>query len=211
MKDVNSTTLFATFIALVIATILCGMTMGKNKEEKIIRYNYINILELEEKIKLEYFTKITGKKEIAEYSIKYTRMYDVDLALFVALMKAESRFNPRAVNLNIDPETKEVWSIDRGLCQLNSATFPYLTNREFFNPEANIMHAVNYLRNCLDSADNNKVKALAFYNAGIGSVKNKRIGEKTLNYINYILNEKERYDDDLARMLSEVVSNAVKK
>lgn len=195
----------------IIAIVIMSISTGVITVNKVDKTFNLNPPEFEEKIQLEYFTKITGKKDISEYSIKYTKMHGIDLPLFVALMKAESRFNPRAINLNIDPETNEVWSIDRGLCQLNSATFPYLTNSDFFNPEINIAHATKYFRQCLDNANNNTVKALAYYNAGIWSVKNKRIGDKTLNYINYILSEKERYEHDLNMLLREVYNNAYKK
>jgi hypothetical protein len=152
---------------------------------------------LEDKLVLRYLTDYTGSKEIASLMMTYSDKYKIDRNLLLALAFTESSFNPRAVNYNTNG------SIDRGLCQLNNKTFTHLKKEEFFDPEVNISHAAEFLRWCLDQSNNNNVKALAFYNAGIGNVSKKKVGEVTLNYIQKIIDEKTRLEDGITAYLDE--------
>ena len=83
---------------------------------------------------------------------------DVPFGLAFSLMWAESRFDPEAYNRN-------AVSIDRGLFQLNSESFPQLSRDDFYDIETNVSNGVSYLRYCLNLGEN-EIVALAIYNAG---------------------------------------------
>ena len=110
------------------------------------------------------------------------------LRLFAAfsLAFAESSYNPNAVNSN---ET----SIDRGLFQLNSKSFPELTESDFFNPETNAKHGLAYLAKSIERGGN-EIVGLAMYNAGSGRVTGKGTPKMTLDYISKIINYKDEID-----------------
>jgi len=161
-------------------------TEGKNNE--ILTTNAL---------KLKYYTYITGNETIANLAVEYTKMYNIDTNLFLAIMRVESAFNPRAINHNKNG------SIDRGLCQLNNKTFSNLTVKDFYNIETNIKYGTSFLDWCLKKSQKNTVKALAFYNAGIGAVTKKKVGEHTLDYINKVLTRKREFDAGLNNFLVE--------
>jgi membrane-bound lytic murein transglycosylase MltF len=148
-------------------------------------------------LKQEYFTHIIGSETIARSVIKYTGAKNIDPSLLVALMKVESKFNPRAENYNYNG------SVDRGLCQLNDLTFTGLKREDFFDPETNIKNAATYLDWCLKKSGNKLVRALAYYNIGIGNVAKRKVGPNTLDYIGLIIEEKRVLDAGLKTYLSE--------
>lgn len=127
---------------------------------------------------IEYYTVVTGDREIAQIIYDEASRYNVDPELAFALAFSESAFRPYAVNKNRN-------SIDRGLFQLNSRSFPHLKEEDFFDPEINVPLGVAYLRYCLDIGGN-EVAALAMYNAGPNRVKDNRTPNMTLNYISKI-------------------------
>lgn len=149
-----------------------------------------------EQAKLEYFTGIINDAEIAEYAVKYSEISNIDTSLIVALMKVESNFNPLAINYNRNG------SIDRGICQLNNSTFKHFKIADFYNVELNIKTGCDFLRWCIDNADDSIVMALAYYNAGYGNVSRENVGDITLNYINKILGYKKTYDDQIALLMN---------
>ncbi|MDC7231994.1 MAG: transglycosylase SLT domain-containing protein [Spirochaetales bacterium] len=127
---------------------------------------------------LEYFAIVSGSYEIAKLIYDEAVKYNIEPELVFALVFNESSFNPRAVNQNSN-------SIDRGLFQLNSRSFPNLREEDFFKPEINVPLGVAYLRYCLDMGGN-EVTALAMYNAGPNRVKDSRTPRMTLDYIHKI-------------------------
>ncbi|MDR0389585.1 MAG: lytic transglycosylase domain-containing protein [Spirochaetaceae bacterium] len=127
-----------------------------------------------------FFGAITHSEEIAAQVLALTAENDISPSLVFALMWEESRFNPGAVNRNANN------SIDRGLFQLNSASFPSLKVEDFFNTGVNIRYGLAHLKMCLDQAGS-EVAALAMYNAGLNRVRSGATPERTLNYINRIL------------------------
>ncbi|WP_407425020.1 lytic transglycosylase domain-containing protein, partial [Treponema sp.] len=93
-----------------------------------------------------------------------------------SLAYVESRFKATAVNSNTNH------TIDRGLFQLNSASFPKLTEAEFFDPKVSAKYGMSHLRYCMDIAGND-ITALAMYNAGTSRVKQNKTPQHTLNYV----------------------------
>lgn len=127
---------------------------------------------------LDFFTSITGSRTIADAILRNALKHEVDAALAFALAHEESRYKTTAVGHNSD-------SIDRGLFQLNSKSFPKLSVPEFFDPEKNAHHGMAHLAFCLE-AGGNEVAALAMYNAGQTRVAKGGTPRKTLDYIHRI-------------------------
>lgn len=171
--------------------------VGEHKSNKKEKIKVDKFKATREKLIIEYYSDIIGNKQIASHVIKYSKLNDIDASLLAAVINVESSFNPKAVNKNKNG------SMDRGLCQLNNKTFKNLSVNEFYNPETNIKHGANFLKWCTVESKNNVVKALAYYNAGIGNVSRKKVGESTLNYINKVLKNKQQFDDGLKIYLSE--------
>jgi len=128
---------------------------------------------------VEFFAALTGSQEISEIILAEASRQNLSPALVFALAYHESRFKVRAVNRNSS-------SIDRGLFQLNSRTFPKLTIEEFFDPVLNARLGMNHLRFCLEEGGN-EVVALAVYNAGLTRIRTGGTPLSTLNYINKII------------------------
>lgn len=127
---------------------------------------------------LEFFGSITKSRDIAAAILDNAKEYTVPAALAFALAYEESQFQPRAINRNAD-------SVDRGLFQLNSKSFPNMTIEQFYDPALNARKGVAHLAYCLDEGGN-EVTALAIYNAGFGRVSKGGTPRKTLDYISRI-------------------------
>lgn len=140
-----------------------------------------------------FFTAIVHSEKLARIILKRAEEYDVSPSLAAALSWEESKFNPRAVNRNAA-------SIDRGLFQLNSKSFPKLAEKEFFDPDLNARYGIAHLRWCLDLAGTD-VSALAMYNAGTTRVRSDSTPKKTLDYVARILQFKNGVDALFAREL----------
>ena len=97
---------------------------------------------------------------------KYSNKFGVDNSLVLALIKAESNFNPDAVSR----------ADAKGIMQLTEDTFDFCNNalktdtENIFAPEANIRAGVWYLSYLLDRYNGNYENALAAYNAGASNV-----------------------------------------
>ncbi|MCR5724650.1 MAG: lytic transglycosylase domain-containing protein [Treponema sp.] len=136
-----------------------------------------------------FYTHVTSSREVALAILENADKNDIPLSMAFALAYVESRFKPDAVNKNGN------YTVDRGLFQLNSASFPRLTEEDFFNPEISAKYGMMHLRFCIDMAGN-EVTALAMYNAGTTRVKNNNTPRSTLNYVGKI----EQYRANLENM-----------
>ncbi|MDR0319909.1 MAG: lytic transglycosylase domain-containing protein [Treponema sp.] len=146
----------------------------------------------------EFFASICSNRDIAEAILYNCNNNNVSPSLAFALCWEESRFNPNAVNRH-----NRDGSIDRGLFQLNSNSFPNLDNSAFFNIYANSRNAIEHLRQCMDLGGS-EISALAMYNAGEGRVKSTGTPHVTLNYISRILENRARIDRRFhSRLISE--------
>lgn len=96
---------------------------------------------------------------IADSIIAYSGKYEVDPYLVVAIIAAESRFNPHARS----------YKGAMGLGQLMPATAA-AHNVDAWDPIENLHLAVRILRKNLDKYNGDWNKALAAYNAGTGAV-----------------------------------------
>lgn len=129
---------------------------------------------------LAFFASLTASEEISEIILDAATERNLPPALVFALVHEESRFNPRAVNRNSQ-------TVDRGLFQLNSASFPKLSLEDFFDPKTNARYGTAHLAYCLEQGGN-EVAALAVYNAGYGRVNKTGTPRATLDYIHRALN-----------------------
>lgn len=135
-----------------------------------------------------FYTNITGDRDVAIAILTYAEKNDIPLSLAFALAYTESKYKVTAVGHNTNGTT------DRGLFQLNSNTFPKLTEEDFFDPYTSAKYGLAHLKQCLRSAGNS-VSALAMYNAGQGRVSSNKTPQITLNYIGKIISYQNRLDD----------------
>jgi len=135
---------------------------------------------------IAFFTAITHSEEIARAILKQSDEYDLPPSLVTALVWEESRFDHLALN-------KNKGSVDRGLFQLNSKSFPKLKEADFFDIGENTRLGTAHLRWCLDLAGT-EVSALAMYNAGTTRVSTGGTPKKTLDYASRILDFKNGLD-----------------
>ena len=128
----------------------------------------------------DFFVQITGSEQIALPIMYHAEKNAVPFSLMFSIAWVESKYKPSAYN-------KNTTTIDRGLFQLNSASFYTLQLEEFFNPEINSLHAGKHVRYCLDRSAGDTATALAIYNAGLGRVRSGSIPESTQVYISRVL------------------------
>lgn len=127
-----------------------------------------------------FYTHIAGSKEVAQAILTEADKNDIPLSLAFALAYTESRYNTNAVHKNANS------TIDRGLFQLNSNTFPKLTESDFFDPYVSSKYGMSHLKFCLNTAGN-EVAGLAMYNAGTNRVRSNTTPQTTLNYVGNIV------------------------
>ena len=133
-----------------------------------------------------FFESLTGDLQIAEAILEQSIKRKVSPALAFALAYEESGYNPRAFNKNAS-------SVDRGVFQLNSMSFPTLATEEFYDIETNVRLGLAHLEFCLESGGND-VAALAVYNAGLGRVSKGGTPRRTLDYIYKITGNRDRLE-----------------
>jgi soluble lytic murein transglycosylase-like protein len=149
-------------------------------------------------ILITYYTNITRSERIAKVILKYADMYNISPALAFALCKSESGFDINAINVNKDE------TVDRGLFQLNSKSFPELSEEDFFSVETNTLFGLKYLKYCLEKSEN-EIVALSMYNAGENRISSKGAPLITLNYVSLVLEYKERLETELRKLINEVL------
>lgn len=142
----------------------------------------------------DFFASLTGSRKIADIILGYAEKNGIRPSLAFALALEESRFTPRAINDNGD-------SVDRGLFQLNSKSFPKLGENEVYDPEINARYGLAHLRFCLDEGGN-EVAALAMYNAGNGRVGRGATPRRTLDYVYRVL----AYDKNISNFFEATVA-----
>ncbi len=183
-----------------------SLNQGNQKEEE----NLFSYEELKSKVKLNqkkddaglalyrqmqsrvavewFYIHISDSKDVALAILEEAEKNDIPLSLAFALAHTESNFNVKAKNTNSNS------SVDRGLFQLNSNSFPNLSEEEFYDPKISAKYGLSHLKHCLKLAGN-EISALAMYNAGTNKVRNNGTPQMTLNYISKIENYRSYIED----------------
>jgi Soluble lytic murein transglycosylase and related regulatory proteins (some contain LysM/invasin domains) len=142
---------------------------------------------------LTFFSSLAKSEIVARAILDNSLKRGVRPSLAFALALEESDFRTDAFNKNGD-------SVDRGLFQLNSKSFPKLKIQEFYDPEINARYGLAHLQGCLEEAGN-EVAALAMYNAGNNRVRKGSTPQRTLDYISRIL----AYEDNISSLFAAKV------
>jgi soluble lytic murein transglycosylase-like protein len=150
-----------------------------------------------------FFASVAGSEDVSRSILYWADVDSVPVALAFSLAYEESRFEPRALSRNKG-------SVDRGLFQLNSKSFPGLSDKEFFDPWDNSRFGIDHLRFCLAEAGN-EVAALAIYNAGSGRVKGDGTPRVTLDYISRILDTRSKIDRALKSRADAAKGSGLRK
>lgn len=105
-----------------------------------------------------------------QYVEKYSQQFGVEPSLMYALIREESRFNPRGLSRTMAHGLTQIMpSTGRGIAR-NLGIRPYNTSR-LFEPELNVRMGTYYLSQQLRSFKGDKHLALAAYNGGSGNVR----------------------------------------
>jgi soluble lytic murein transglycosylase-like protein len=135
---------------------------------------------------VSYFVQETGSEATALPIMYYAERYGIPFSLVFSLAYVESRYRTTAVNRNSS-------SIDRGLFQLNDKTFRHLAEDDFFHPDVNTYHGMQYLLFCLKQGADIP-QALAIYNAGWTRVAAGRTPAITRRHVSKILAKSEQIE-----------------
>jgi soluble lytic murein transglycosylase-like protein len=137
----------------------------------------------------KYYNKNLSEAEaqlIARSILYYSHQYGIDPRLVVALIVAESRFNPKAVS----PKGAQ------GLGQLMPGTASYLGVSNAFDIQQNVFGTIKYLREQVDrwrSHADVLDRVLASYNAGPEAVKKHNGVPPYRETKNYVVKVKKLY------------------
>ena len=92
---------------------------------------------------VEFYDGFVGNTDLTYSILAAADLYNVPINTLFALIWAESGFNPSAVNGKGNKDGTN----DKGLMQLNSRYFPGIDR---LNPEINLQHGCNHLRDRFD-------------------------------------------------------------
>lgn len=138
-----------------------------------------------------YYSRVVNSREVAQAILQSAEEYSIPLSLAFALAHTESNFKVTAMHKNTNG------TIDRGLFQLNSESFPKLEESDFYDPRTSARYGLAHLKFCMNTAGN-EIAALAMYNAGATKVRKNNTPQITLNYISKIQNYKKDLEENFA-------------
>ena len=141
-----------------------------------------------------FYSQVTKSREITEAILAAADINDISIPLAFSLAWVESSYRIKALNRNSN-------SVDRGLFQLNSRTFPNLHEEQFYDPRTNAEYGLAHFRYCLEVGDNELV-ALAIYNAGVNRVR-RGTPYSTLHHVARILDNKRELFESFTQMLKD--------
>jgi len=137
---------------------------------------------------VDYYTQLTSDRTVALAILETCDDLGLDPSLGFSLAWNESKFNPRAINYN--PTT-----MDRGLFQLNTKTFPELDRKAVFDPRRNARQGLAFYKYAFTKLGT-EAKALGYYNSGIGMLTDRALPRSTQAYVKKILADRDRMDRD---------------
>lgn len=151
-----------------------------------------------------FYYQITGNKSVTQAILSEADKNNIPLSLAFSLAHTESNYRVNATNKNKNN------TIDRGLFQLNSNSFPALTEEDFFDPFVSSKYGMSHLRFCLNTAGN-EVSALAMYNAGTNRVRSNSTPQTTLNYVGNIISYQKTLDQMFADQVTTYFDTPINK
>lgn len=131
---------------------------------------------------LAFYRDVAGNSDVAKSILNHAIEKQVPINLAFALAFAESSFNPNAENRSNTNGT-----VDRGLFQLNSATF---RNADYFNIDVNTNLALDYLITKKERYSSWE-SGIVMYNAGLEV----NLSNRSLVYLSRILAKEREYDE----------------
>jgi len=138
---------------------------------------------------------IAGKGlEYGEIIYEAAALYALPVALLVAVIEVESKFDPNAVS--------RVGAM--GLMQLMPKTAAEVGVQNPFEPRQNVLGGARYLRILLNAFDGDVPVALGAYHAGSGAMRrNGRVAptEQTRRYVEAVISRYRRYAAEFERMV----------
>jgi hypothetical protein len=164
------------------------------KPEEVDPGLYLYRNELTRPLVENFYNRETADVEITDAILAAADSNDISLPLAFSLAWVESSYRVRALNYNSN-------SMDRGLFQLNSRTFPNLKEEQFYNPQTNAEHGLAHFRYCID-VGKNEVVALAMYNAGVNGVR-RGTPYSTLHFVAKILDNERKLLESFEQMLTD--------
>ncbi len=146
-----------------------------------------------------FYTQVTGSRDVAIAILDAASEFNISPALAFSLAYAESVFKINAKHTNVNG------TVDRGLFQLNSGSFPKLSEEDFYDPRISAYYGMSHLKYCIETAGN-EIAGLAMYNAGRNKVQSNKTPQTTLNYISaieeYKANLQEKFASELIAFYS---------
>ena len=157
--------------------------------------------------------KSTNKAlQIANKALQIAKQYDIDVELMLAIIHAESNFNPIAVSKNgagglmqMMPDTARELGLtvpkyqDRRKPKLDS----HIDER--FDPHKNLHAGLTYFKMLLEKYRGNLTLALGAYNVGPGKVKVAGpLTSRAKKYANKVLSRSQHYRENIAQMQTDL-------
>lgn len=164
----------------------CGPSKADLKDISLLDLYYINPKLLKKKI--TYMKIRDARKEIKEAITHFSKLYEMDEHLIMAIVKKESYFNPKARSVKHA----------KGLMQLMPGTAKEMGVEDVFNPFENLIGGIKYFKLMLVKFNGDESLALAAYNAGPYTViRYKGIPpySETIDYVKTILEFRKEYND----------------
>ena len=154
-------------------------------------------------------TETQQKQTISEYqSIQIAKKHNIEVALMLAIIHAESNFNPIAVSKNgagglmqMMPGTARELGLK--VPQYQDKRKPKLNSDidERFNPYKNLNAGLTYFKRLVEKYKGNLTLALGAYNIGPGKVKVAGpLTSRGKKYANTVLSRYQLYRDNIAQM-----------
>ena len=189
MSPIRSTVFFTLSVLLFLVS--CQLPLGNSKPADALLTLYRD--DHLRPLVVEYYANLTGDRAVAVAILETCDDMDIDPSLGFAMAWNESKFNPRAVSYNST-------TMDRGLFQLNTRSFPRLDRKTVFDPKSNARQGLAFYKWAYDKLGSEE-KALGYYNSGIGMITDRALPRSTQAYVKKILADRERMDRDAIAFL----------
>ena len=148
----------------------------------------------------------------ADKAVQIAKQYDIDVELMLAIIFAESNFNPVAVSKNgagglmqMMPETARELGLTVPKYQDKRKPERDPHKDERFDPHKNLHAGLTYFKMLLEKYNGNLTLALGAYNVGPGKVKvTGPLISRGKKYAEKVLSRSQHYRDNVAQMATDL-------